>query len=168
MTGGRSPRTAVLGLGNLMHTDDGIGVHAIRRLIEDRLLPPEIEVLDGGTLGLDLLPRIEGVSRLLTIDAVDFDAPSGTQRRFAGEDLARLPAGKSVHLLGFTDLLSALRLLGRAPSEVVLLGVQPESTGWGVELSPAVGAALDSLISAALSELAGWRQSEPSETIFRA
>ncbi|MGA7316038.1 MAG: hypothetical protein WBX22_18935 [Silvibacterium sp.] len=72
------------------------------------------------------------------------------------------PAGKSVHLLGFSDLLNALRLLGQAPCEVVLLGVQPESTNWGVSLSPSVAAALDDLLAAALAEIHGWLQGAPA------
>lgn len=164
MTEEASSGIAVLGLGNLMRSDDGVGVHAIRRLLESGRLSSGVEVIDGGTLGLDLLPRIEGVSRLLTIDAVEFKAPPGTVRRFLAGDLARLPIGKSVHLLGLTDLLSALRLLGHAPSEVVLLGIQPESTEWGIGLSPSVAGAFDDLIGAALAEIAGWLQPE-AETI---
>ena len=153
-----SSTIGVLGLGNLMHTDDGVGVHAIRRLAESGRIPSGIEAIEGGTLGLHLLPRIETLTHLLAIDAVDCGAPPGTLSRYTSEELLTLPAAKSVHLLGFTDLLSALRLLGRAPSEVVLLGVQPESTEWGVALSPAVAAVLDNLLEAVLSEIAGWLQ----------
>ena len=157
------PRIAVLGLGNLMRTDDGVGVHAIQRLAESKELPPGIEVIEGGTMGLDLLPRLEGLTHLLAIDAVDFGAPPGTLSRFADEDLATLPVAKSVHLLGFSDLISALRLLERAPRVIVLLGMQPKSTGWGITLSPAVATALDRLLDAALSEIAGWLEAEPAE-----
>jgi hydrogenase maturation protease len=157
------PEIAVLGLGNLMRTDDGAGVHAIQRLLGSGRLPPGVEVIEGGTLGLDLLPRLEGVSHLLAIDAVEFGAPPGTLARFANEDLQALPAGKSVHLLGFSDLLNGLHLLGRAPREIVLLGVQPKSTYWGITLSPQVAAALDKLIDAALFEIARWLRAEPAE-----
>ena len=159
---------AILALGNFMRTDDGVGIHAVRRLAESGRIPPGVEVIEGGTLGLDLLPRIEGLSHLLAIDAVDFGAQPGKLCRFAGQELLTLPAGKSVHLLGFSDLLGALQLLGRAPHEVVLLGVQPQSTGWGVTLSPSVAAVLDDLLETALSEIAGWAQSEPSVAISKA
>ena len=155
-----NPKIAVLGLGNLMRTDDGVGVHTIRRLAESGRVSPGIEVIEGGTLGLDLLPRIEGMTHVLAIDAVEFGAPPGTLCRFANRELSALPTGKSVHLLGFSDLVSALRLLGEAPSEVVLLGVQPESTDWGVTLSPAVAAALNDLVEAALFEIGEWLESE--------
>ena len=159
-------RIAVLGLGNLLRTDDGVGVHAIRRLLEIGEVPPEVEAIEGGTFGLDLLPRIDGVTHLLAIDAVDSGAPPGTLRRFANNELLSVPMGRSVHLLGFSDLLSALRLLGRAPREIVLLGVQPQSTDWGVMLSPPVADVLDRVVDAALFELAGWLQPEPVATIF--
>lgn len=159
------PRIAILGLGNLMRRDDGVGVHAVQRLIESRELPPAVEVIDGGTFGLDLLPRIEGASYLLAIDAVDFGGSPGTSCRFANDGLATLPIGKSVHLLGLTDLLNALYLLGRAPREVVLLGVQPQSTDWGVTLSPQIAAALDNLVESALAEICRWRQTEPAAVI---
>lgn len=163
-----SPKIAILGLGNLLLTDDGVGVHAVRRLADSGRVPHGIEVIEGGTMGLDLLPRIEGLSHLLAIDAVEFGAPPGTLFRFANEDLATVPTGKSVHLLGFSDLLGALRLLGCGPREVVLLGLQPESTVWGVTLSPKVAAALDDLLEAALSEVARWLDTAPARlTLYR-
>jgi hydrogenase maturation protease len=158
---------AILGLGNLMRTDDGIGIHAIRRLLDSGGLPPQVEVIEGGTLGLDLLPRLEGITHLLVIDAVEFGAPPGALSRFANRDLLTLPTAKSAHLLGFSDLLNALRLLGRAPAEAVLLGVQPASTDWGVTLSPSAAAALDDIVGAALSEITEWLDGEPVVTLYR-
>ncbi|MBV8674189.1 MAG: HyaD/HybD family hydrogenase maturation endopeptidase [Acidobacteriaceae bacterium] len=163
-----SHEIAVLGLGNLIRSDDGLGVHAIRRLLVDHRLLPDVEVIDGGTLGLDLLPRVEGASHLLVIDAVDFGAPPGTLCRFADQQLQTLSAGRSVHLLGFSDLLNALHLLGSPPRRVVLLGIQPGSTNWGITLSPSVVASLDRLVEAALSELTSWLHSEPLAAISRA
>lgn len=150
------PRVAVLGLGNVLRSDDGVGVHAIRKLIENRSVPLGVEVIEGGTLGLDLLPRLEKFTHLLVIDALDFGARPGVLSRLANQDLLTLPVGKSAHLLGFSDLLAALRLLGRVPREVVLLGVQPESTDWGIMLSASVAAAIDYLLDAALSEITLW------------
>lgn len=145
-----------------MRTDDGVGVHAIRRSLDSGQLPHGVQAIEGGTLGLDLLPRIERLKHLLVIDAVDFGASPGALSRFANQGLLALPTGKSVHLLGFSDLLSALRLLGQAPSEVVLLGVQPESTDWGVTLSHHVAAVLDDLLAAALAEIHGCLQGAPA------
>jgi hydrogenase maturation protease len=149
---------SVLGLGNLMRTDDGVGIHAIRRLSGDGRLPPSVRVIEGGTLGLDLLHSLSGVTHLLAVDAVDTGAAPGTLSRFADAELADLPTAKSVHLLGFADLLGSLKLLEDSPGEVVLLGIQPKSTDWGVTLSPIVDAALHDMVEAALDQLSHWQK----------
>ena len=148
---------AVLGLGNLMLTDDGVGIHAIRMLSVDSRLPRSVQIIEGGTLGLDLLHSLQGITHLLAVDAVDIGAAPGTLSRFVDAELNDLPIAKSVHLLGFSDLLGSLRLLDDAPLEVVLLGTQPESTDWGVTLSPIVDAALPDLVDAALDQLSYWQ-----------
>jgi hydrogenase maturation protease len=149
-------KLVVLGLGNPIRSDDGVGFHALQKLSTYNQLPRDIQLIDGGTLGLDLLPSLRGVSHLLALDAVDTGSPSGTLTRFANAELAGLPVSKSVHLLGFADLLGTLRLLGDSPEEVILLGLQPESTDWGVVLSPAVDAAVDGLVAVALAQISTW------------
>lgn len=157
ITGQPPPCTiAVLGLGNLLRTDDGAGIHAIRRLQEDGRLPADVQIIEGGTLGLNLLPSLQGITHVLALDAVETGAPPGTLSRFSGTGLDLLPVAKSVHLLGFADLLGSLKLLGQAPSEVVLLGVQPYSTEWGVALSQPVEAALDQLVETAFAQVGEW------------
>lgn len=146
-------QTVVLGLGNFVHTDDGVGVHAIHRLQRDPRVPADVVLLDGGTQGLALLPHVSGVRRLLVVDAIDAGQPPGTLLRFEGDALKGLPGKASVHQLGFADLMVALQLLGESPGEVVVLGVQPQSTDWGPELSPPVGAALEPLLKTILAEL---------------
>jgi len=128
----------------------------LSRLIDDGRLPDGIRVIEGGTLGLDLLESLRGVTHLLALDAVDVGAAPGTLVRFEGEALEGLPISKSVHLLGFADLMGALQLMGAAPAEVVLLGVQPESTDWGTELTLAVADAQPDLMAAALAQIAIW------------
>lgn len=147
---------AVLGLGNSIRTDDGVGIHAVRMLSIDSRLPRSVQIIEGGTLGLDLLPCLRGLSHLLALDAVDTGASPGTLSRFANGELARLPVSKSVHLLGFADLLGSLNLLEDTPGEVVLLGIQPKSTDWGVTLSPVVNAALNDLAEAAITQISNW------------
>lgn len=147
---------ALLGLGNLIRGDDGVGIHAIRLLSADSHIPCDVQIIDGGTLGLDLLSSLRRVSHLLALDAVDAGASPGTLLRFANAELNDLPIAKSVHLLGFADLLGALSLLEDAPREVVLLGVQPKSIDWGVTLSPVVSAALNDLVDAAHTQIVNW------------
>jgi len=150
-------RTLVLGLGNLVHSDDGFGVHAIETLRGDVRIPSEVELLDGGTQGLNLLHHLSGVDRLLVIDAIDAGVPSGTLLRFEGKSLQGLPGKSSVHQLGFSDLMIALQLLDDAPNEVVVLGVQPSSTEWGAELSPSVASALPALLDLVVHQLNSWK-----------
>lgn len=151
-------RIGLLGLGNLMRTDDAVGMLTLRSLTEDRRLPPEVHVIEGGALGLDLLDSLRGISHLLALDAVDTGVAPGTLVRFEGDELASLPVSKSVHLLGFSDLIGVLHLMGAAPAEVVLLGVQPESTDWGTALTPPLEAARKELVQAALQQIRSWLQ----------
>lgn len=148
----------VLGLGNLMRTDDAVGMLTLHRLTADSRFPAEIEAIEGGTLGLDLLHALYGISHLLVLDAVDTGAAPGTLVRFAGQELARLPTSKSVHLLGLSDLINALLLMEAPPIEVVLLGVQPESTDWGTDLTRQVAFAQGDLVEAALTQIVYWNK----------
>jgi hydrogenase maturation protease len=149
-------RIAVVGLGNPMRTDDAVGMLAIQRLRADARLPKDVLAIEGGTLGLDLLHPLTGVTHLLALDAVEADARPGTLLRFAGEDVAGLPVSKSVHLLGFADLIGAMQLTGDAPREVVVLGVQPQTIDWGTELTETVQAVLPELTEAALKQVRCW------------
>jgi hydrogenase maturation protease len=156
-------KIAVLGLGNLMRTDDAVGMIVVQLIRADKRFPTDLRLIEGGTLGLDLLEDLRGISHVLAIDAVDTGAASGTLSKFCGPDLADLPIGKSAHLLGFSDLMNVLLLMNAAPREIVLLGVQPESTDWGTELTSAVGAAQGPLIEEALRQIEGWTATHLSE-----
>lgn len=155
-------RIAVLGLGNLMRADDALGMLALERLRSDSRLPSSVLLIEGGTLGLDLLHPLDGVTHLLALDAIEAGVPPGTLLRFAGSDIDAIPIGKSVHLLGFSDLVGALRLTGSAPEEIVVLGVQPQMIGWSTELTPSVEAALPELLDAVLEQIAEWSESGSS------
>ena len=138
-------------------TDDGVGVRTIQALRERFRFPPEVTLLDGGTLGLDLLPRLEGVERLLVVDAIETGAEPGTLVRLAGDEIPVAMATKlSPHQMGLKDLLCVAELMGCAPREMVLWGVQPGEIGMGTELSSAVEAKLDSLIENVMTELQAW------------
>jgi hydrogenase maturation protease len=151
-------RTLVLGLGNLVHSDDGAGIHAVQRLQTDPRVPPDVVVMDGGTLGLGLLPHISGFERLLVIDAIDAGDAPGTLIRLEGRALADMPGRASVHQLGFSDLMVAMKLLGDLPGEVVVFGVQPMSTEWSAELTPAVEKAIGPLLDSVIEQLEAWQE----------
>jgi hydrogenase maturation protease len=145
----------VLGLGNVLCSDDGVGVAAVHRLL-GMIEPPEgVEILDGGTLGLSLLPSLEDAKAAILLDAIRTDDPPGTLVRLEGEDVAPAVAARlSVHQVGVADLLDAARLRGKVPPRLVLLGVVPESLELGIALSPRVAEALPTLCMCAMSEAA--------------
>lgn len=151
--------TVVIGVGNSILSDDGVGVHAVRALQDDPRVPPDVAILDGGTIGLELLPYASDASRILILDAMDSGEAPGTLACMTGKDLLGAKTGRSVHQLGVADLISALALVSTHPQEIVVLGVQPANTDWGTALSPAVGAALAPLIEAAVRQLLLWRGS---------
>lgn len=146
-------KVVVLGLGNILHSDDGVGPQAIDKLRQDPRVPKDVSLIEGGTLGLELLSYIWDCTHLLVLDAVDVGKPPGTLVRLSGEELNGLPGNSSVHQLGVSDLLVALRVLAKQPPHVALLGVQPASTDWGTDLSPDVSAAMNSLLDFAVEEL---------------
>ncbi len=147
----------VIGLGNVILSDEGVGVHALRVLQESLDDGQDVIFIDGGTLGLELLSVASGASRLLLLDAIDVGAPAGTLARFDRHQLASLISGSSAHELGVADLLSALRMLDAEPRDIVLLGLQPERTSLGADLTQAVAEALPTLVSAAVRELRCWQ-----------
>ncbi len=158
-------KTLVLGLGNLVLSDDGLGVHAVEALRADPRVPPEVVLMDGGTQGLNLLPHISAYQRLLVIDAIDVGEKPGTLVRIEGKALQRLSGKASVHQLGFADLLVALELLGESPEEVVLFGVQPLSTDWGTELTPPVADALSQLPDVVVKQLLVWENQPAAQPL---
>jgi len=157
-------KTVVLGLGNLIRSDDAIGLFALSQLQRDTRLPLDVSLVEGGTKGLELVPYICDASRLLVLDAVDVGAAPGTVSRIAGKELRSLPGRASAHELALADLLNALRIMGQEPEEVVLLGVQPHNTELGIDLSAPARQALPTLVEAALSELSRWSRAEECST----
>ncbi len=163
----RTKTIAVLALGNLMHGDDGVGIHLLRALeAENFALTAECETrgidlrwIEGGTLGLELTHSLEGVEYLLVLDAVAMQEAPGTVARYEGDSLYQLPVGRSVHLMGLSDLLVAIQLLGKPPREVILLGVEPASIAWGLEMSTEVTAALPLLMGVAEKQIHEWMES---------
>jgi hydrogenase maturation protease len=150
-------RVVVLGIGNALRGDEGIGAHALRRLVETHSLTQCVEVIDGGVLGLELLPRLEGCAALLVIDAINNDAPPGTIVRLEGEAVPAVWEQKlSMHQAGLGDMLALLRMQDKAPSRLVVWGIQPETIEWGLELSPTVAASLDQLVTCVADELGAW------------
>ena len=148
---------SVLGIGNLLMSDEGVGVHAVKALAEGYRFPDNVRIIDGGTAGLDLLYYIEGTRRLLIIDAVDAGLSPASVRLYEGRQVpAALSQKFSVHQIGLQDLLFALSITGEAPEEICLVGVQPLKVEMGLELSPQVNVAMPALIAAVMGKLESW------------
>lgn len=148
---------AVVGVGNPLLSDDGAGIHAVRRLRDDRRAGALARIVDGGTVGAELLSEVCGCDKLLIVDAVDAGLAPGTTIRmdYSGAEPLKVET-RNAHQFGIQGLLDDLRLLGQAPSEVVLVGVQPAGTGWGTQLSPEVAGALPRVVAEVVRQLDQW------------
>jgi len=152
-TAERSIPLLVLGLGNLLCGDDALGPEAVRILAEECEFPDGVRVLDGGTLGLSLLPHVLEARNVILVDAIRENGPPGALVRIEGEDVAPAVARRlSPHQVGVADLLDAARLLDRYPERLVLHGLVPRSLELGLGLSPAVAASLPELLRRVVAE----------------
>jgi hydrogenase maturation protease len=150
--------TAVLGLGNPLLTDDGVGLVLLDSVRSAGPWDAEVELVDGGTWGLALLPVLADHSRLLVLDAVRAGADPGTVLRGGGGDIPRLYRfPPSPHQIDLTEVLGAAELLGVVPEHVEVVGVQPGSVdGPCLSLTPTVAAAVPRALGEALAVLAAW------------
>jgi hydrogenase maturation protease len=150
-------KTLILGVGNLLLSDEGVGVRVVQRLIATYDLPEGVQILDGGTLGLDLLYYLEGVENLLIVDAVEMGKDPGTLLRLEGDEVPSFLSIKmSPHQIGIPDMLFAAKLKDLYPRNVVLWGVQPAVLDTGLELSPPVAAQVDVLVGKVVEQLVRW------------
>ncbi len=147
-------RTVIIGIGNLLLKDEGVGIHALRE-IREKTLPPGVEVLDGGTVGIGLLELLPGAGKVIFIDAAEMGLPPGTVVRFTPEEIRSEPktARFSAHEVGLMDVLELAGALGQSPQEVVIIGIQPKEVSWGTDLSPEVQASLSRVVEIVIKEL---------------
>jgi len=151
----------VLGLGNLLLTDDGAGLHLVRELASSFGGEARVEFVDGGTLGLSLLGVAEGRQAILILDAVGLGAAPGSVHVLDEEQICEFRARRAAtaHEGNALALLEALTLLGSAPHRMMVVGIEPEEIRTGDTLSPVVEAALNSAMAAAGSILQRWLDS---------
>ena len=144
----------ILGIGNVLLTDEGIGVRALKELERKFTFPANVELLDGGTAGIELLRHIRNRDYLIIIDAMKCDQEPGTVVRVEGDDVpAAFRTRISPHQLGLSDLLAAAMLTDELPKNLVLFGVEPESIDIGLDLTETVEANVDTLVGAVADEL---------------
>ena len=148
-------RVLVLGIGNILLSDEGVGVHVINRFQETFTIPDGVEVIDGGTMGLDLVPYFEGKTHVIVVDAMcaDGQAP-GTIRRFSGSDVMTMLGERiSPHQIGLSDLLACTAVGSQLPEHIVLLGIVPESLDTGLEMTATIQPKVDVLVGLLRDEL---------------
>lgn len=146
--------TLVMGVGNLLLQDEGAGVRAVAQFAAQYATPDGVELMDGGTSGLELLHQIQGRDCLIILDVVRSGQPAGTVVRLAGEEVPALLRHRiSPHQLGLSDLLATLELAGGGPARLVLLGIEPKLVSTGLDLSDEVRRGLDRMVLMLAREL---------------
>ena len=153
----------VLGIGNILLGDEGVGVRiieAMRACIDasrrERAMPEDVEVADGGTGGADLVDLMADRRKVIVVDAAEFDGRPGDILRFTAADLGRREGlGLSLHDLGLAEALTMMRHLGCAPAEVVIFGIKPKRIAPGLDLTAEVAAAVPKAVERVLEELRG-------------
>lgn len=150
-------KTIVIGLGNILLKDEGIGVHAVNAVRERYTFSPEVEIIDGGTLGLDLLHFFEGRERVLIVDAVDFKKGAGYIGVIEDDKIpSTLFAKLSVHHIGLSDVLFAAKLMDFTPSKIRLIGIQPQSLDVGLDVTECISGKMEELIDTIIQTLKEW------------
>jgi hydrogenase maturation protease len=150
-------RTVVIGLGNPLMGDDGLGLAALAQLRDAWELPAEVELVDGGTWGMNLLPVIEDAGRVLLIDAINADAAPGAEVVIPRNRLPRYLATKiSPHQVDMADVLALAELRGTLPEQTTAIGLQPAKVELSNELSEVLRCRLDDLVSSVVRLLEGW------------
>lgn len=153
-------KTLILGIGNTLLSDEGIGIHVLEALQRKYPSIDNVEYIDGGTLSFSLASWIETANRLIVIDAAEFHQPAGTVACLHNEKMDRflgLPK-RSVHEVSLLDLLDIARLTECLPEPRVLVGIQAEKIDWGEQPGPAVAAAIPDAIEAVELILKDWKQ----------
>lgn len=144
----------VLGVGNVLMSDEGVGVHTVTTLESRYAFPEGVRCVDGGTSTNELLGDLEDLDHLIVIDAVSAGAEPGALVRLDGEAVPKAFTTKlSPHQVGISDLLATLTFMGRGPKNVVLFGVEPERLSLAMELSPTIAARVPELCAQVVAEL---------------
>lgn len=152
-------RTLVLGIGNPLMSDDGVGLRVLEKLSAQQPALEDVDYLDAGTLSLLLLPRFEHCDALLVLDAAQLSGPPGAVRVLHDADMDAFfrNARGSVHEVGIRDLLDAARLTGTLPHRRAFVGVQPQRVAIGSTLSPPLEASIAPAATHARAILEAWR-----------
>jgi len=147
-------RAVVLGVGNTIRADEGIGVRVVEALERDYALPEGVAAIDGGTSSMEMLEDLSDLDFLLVIDAVNDGKPPGSLIRLSGDDVpVFFRRNLSPHGIGLSDVLAALEFLGKTPKETLVLGLQPVTMELSLELSAQAAACVPPLVAQVVQEL---------------
>ena len=148
-------RVVILGIGNTILSDEGVGVHAALALLARYVLPEGVEVIDGGTAGMELLDALADADLLLVLDAIKAHRSPGSVVCLRGPEVPVFFRSKlSPHQVSICDVLASLEFAGHAPRDLVLIGVEPLSLELGLEMTPTVADSLPEMLRLAIAELA--------------
>lgn len=154
----QEPTITILGLGNILMTDEGVGVHTVNEFEKRYTIPEYVEIIDGGAAGLDLIPFIEGREKVLMVDAVNFDQEPGYIDTLENEAIpVKLATKASMHHLGLMDVLSIVKLSGNYPKEICIIGIQPKSLELGLDMTPEICDKQEALIKRVADKLNEWK-----------
>lgn len=148
---------ALIGLGNILLRDEGVGVHVVNAVKGRYDFSPELEIVDGGTMGLDLLPHFQVHDRILIVDAVDFGREPGYVMTVEDEAIPSVLNPKlSVHHIGLSDILLAARFVRESPVKTALVGIQPGSMDVGLDMTALIQDKMEQLIGLVVQKLEDW------------
>lgn len=151
-------KITVLGIGNILLQDEGFGVRVVETMNAGYSFPENVQVLDGGTLGMELLRYVMDTDKLLIVDAVSGDLPPGSLYEFANDAVkAYFKEKVSMHELGIQDVLAALSILEKPVQDIVVIGVQPEVMDIGLELTLKVAEQVPAVVDRILQILKEWQ-----------
>jgi hydrogenase maturation protease len=146
------PRIVVIGVGNLILTDEGIGIHVVKAL-QELELPDDVKLIDGGT-SPDLIAYTRAGDKLIIVDAARAGGKPGTIYRFRPEDLAGEKAAlTSAHEMGVVENLKLMSMAGNEPKEIIIIGIEPKEIKFGTELSPELGRKVPEIVKAVRKEI---------------
>lgn len=153
-----SEKITVLGVGNILMQDEGFGVRVVEKLLAEYSFPEHVQLLDGGTLGMELLRFLLETDKLILVDAVNGGLPPGSLYQFSHDEVKVYFKEKvSMHELGIQDVLKVLEVMGKPTNEIRVLGVQPQTLDIGLELTPLVAGTVESVVEKLLFILKEWQ-----------
>jgi len=154
--GSGEKKIVVLGVGNLLMGDEGVGVRAVGEMARRYEMPPEVRIIDGGTMGIELLPYLDGCSHLLIVDAMKGEGQPGATKRIAIDSPPNFFRNRSSpHQIGLADVLALAAMTDALPGSVTLLGIIPQQMDTGLVLSEPVAAGMGPLLAMIVAELVG-------------